>query len=63
LFSNLLCLGDSFGVPVLLLFDSCFVTSLQIIILQSYTIGKNIKNKINCIVLALMLVLLILYRI
>jgi hypothetical protein len=35
---NLLCLGDSFGVVVLSLFDSCFVTSLQIIILQSYTI-------------------------
>jgi hypothetical protein len=38
LFINILCIGDSFGVPVLPLFDSCFVTSLQIIILQSYTI-------------------------
>jgi hypothetical protein len=38
LFINLLCLGDSYGMLVLSLFDSCFVTSLQIIILQSYTI-------------------------
>jgi hypothetical protein len=38
LFINLFCLGDLFGVLVLSLFDSCLVTSLQIIILQSYTI-------------------------
>jgi hypothetical protein len=37
-FINLLCLGDSYGVLVLSLFDSCLVTNLQIIILQSYTV-------------------------
>jgi hypothetical protein len=36
LFINLLCLGDSFGVPMLPLFDSCFVTSLQIIVYYNH---------------------------
>jgi hypothetical protein len=41
------CLGDSFGVDVLPLFDSCFVTSLQINMLQSYIIrlGKKLQIK------------------
>jgi hypothetical protein len=43
MFINHLDLGDSFGVHVLLTFDLCFVTSLQIIILQSYTIRLGKK--------------------
>jgi hypothetical protein len=38
LFVNFLCLGDSYGMLVLSLFDSCLITNLQIIILQSYTV-------------------------
>jgi hypothetical protein len=47
LFINLLCLGDLNGVHMVSLFDSCLVTSLQIIILQSYTVwfGKILRIK------------------